>query len=348
MICSNNLILELPDFTLGPLTLQVRQGAFFALMGPTGSGKTLLLESLAGLIRPHKGSIHLAGRNVDSLPPEERRIGLVYQDHSLFPHMSVLSNITYGQRYHHINRAQGMQYASELMDILELTHLAQRKPTTLSGGEKQRTSLARALACKPDIVLLDEPLSSLDPQFREGLRQHLKELHAASGATFFMVTHDFMDALTLADTAAVIRHGRIEQDGTTSDIFHRPATTFIADFVGMKNVFPATFHQGECSFSGLKFTLRPDQPTQGSGHLALRPEDLHIALNGDFPREWLRVQGKVESISRVGFTWLAKVSTEQASFTAQLEHRLALDGSIEPGSGIVLAFDPEIVHCIID
>ncbi len=345
MIDVRNLCLTLPGFTLGPLDLQVKTGNFFALMGPTGSGKTLLLESLAGLVRPRNGGIWIGGREVTRASPEERRIGLVYQDHALFPHMTVWDNITYGQRY--LDLAGPADYARRLLDMLGLTPLKDRKPQNLSGGEKQRTALARALACRPDLVLLDEPLSSLDPQFREGLRRQLKELHQATGATFFMVTHDFVDALTMADSAAVIRQGRIEQAGPIQDIFHRPATPFIAGFVGMRNIFPVTFQSGQCCLAGVQVRLGTDpSPADGPGHVALRPEDVHISVNGDIPAGWQGLSGRVDSLTREGFSWLATVDCGQVSFTARLEHRQALDGTVRPGSPVTVAFDPVIAHCI--
>ncbi len=349
MITIKNLQLNLPGFSLGPLSLEVDNGAFFTLMGPTGSGKTLLLEILAGLTRPHAGEICFAGKTVTRAQPEKRNIGLVYQDHALFPHLTVLDNITYGQRYHFQDRAKGLAFARDLMDMLGLTPLIKRRPATLSGGEKQRVALARALACKPSLMLLDEPLSSLDPQFREGLRKNLKELHRGTGTTFFMVTHDFVDALALADSAAVIRKGRIEQCGPTLDIFHRPATTFIADFVGMKNILAAEYANGLCNLDrpgSCPASLPARDTPDGKGFTALRPEDLHVSLNGGFPGHWVSLPGTVLSISRQGFSWLATVQCNGMDFVARLEHRLVLENTMDEGSSVTLGFDPASAHHI--
>ncbi|MGE4299149.1 MAG: ABC transporter ATP-binding protein [Desulfovibrionaceae bacterium] len=366
MIDIRDFVVRFPGFTLGPVSLHVPKGTFFALMGPTGSGKTLLLETVAGLCAPHEGAVRLGGMDMTHAPPEQRRVGLVYQDHALFPHMTVLRNITYGQRYHGIAPREGERHAHALMDMLGLAHLATRMPAHLSGGEKQRIALARALACSPDIVLLDEPLSSLDPQFREGLRANLKALHRRTGVTFFMVTHDFVDALTLADRSAVIRAGQIEQVGTTQDIFQRPATPFIADFVGMKNIFPATVADGQCCFAGIATTVghmtdttsgRPMADGGGmdggasdrygmTGHAALRPEDVLISRNGAFGGGWVSVTGTVGAISRQGFSWTATVRCDDATFTARLEHRQALDPAIAEGAPVTLGFDPAAVHFI--
>lgn len=316
-------------------------------MGPTGSGKTLLLESLAGLVKPDKGTLCIDKKEITREPPERRGMGLVYQDNALFPHMSVFENIIFGQRYHGISKKDGARHAHELMEMLGIAHLENRKPETLSGGEKQRTAMARALSCHPEIVLLDEPLSSLDPQFRDGLRKNLKALHEKTDALFFMVTHDFVDALTLTDRAAVIRNGVIEQSGATLDIFHRPATTFIADFVGMKNIFPATFKNGSCSFADLAIPLYDHHWSKKKGYAALRPEDIQIVEENDLtPAGWLRFEGKIETVTREGFSWLAVVRRKNALFTSHIEQRLLVNGLVRENNVVTFSFDPKTVHLI--
>lgn len=348
MIDVNELRINLGTFTLGPISLQIKTGAFFTLMGPTGSGKTLLLESLAGLLQADSGSISIDQYNITNASPEQRNIGLVYQDNCLFPHLSVFENIIYGQRYNGIDKRKGRNYACELMEMLSITPLKERKPSKLSGGEKQRVSLARALACRPKIVLLDEPLSSLDPQFREGLRKNLKELHQNSGTTFFMVTHDFVDALTLADSAAVIHKGCIEQCGSTLDIFHRPATAFIADFVGMKNIFPSRYENQTCTFSGLQIPVHDLIKNKSRGYAALRPEDIHIGPESDEEHEAIVLKGTVTTLSRDGFTWIAVIRCNGADFTARLEPRQAIHGKVKEGDRITFSFHPASLHHMYD
>ncbi|NCD26421.1 MAG: ABC transporter ATP-binding protein, partial [Deltaproteobacteria bacterium] len=273
MIRVVDLTLRLGGFVMDAVSLHVAAGEFFALMGPTGSGKTMILESIAGLVAPQGGTIHIAGRDASGLPPERRKVSLVYQDHALFPHLTVLENVTFGQRYHGIDAADGHREALALLDRLGLSHVAGRVPRNLSGGEKQRVALARALACRPDVILLDEPLSSLDPQFRDDLRAVLKELHAQMNLTVLMVTHDFVDALTLASRAAVLRLGRLEQVGSTHEIFRQPRTAFVAAFVGMKNIFEVT-RPGWCDLGGnIAFAV----PGVTDGQAALRPEDVFVA-----------------------------------------------------------------------
>lgn len=324
MIDIRDLNIRLPGFAVRDVNLTVGQGEFFALIGPTGSGKTLILESLAGLAPKGTGQLLLSGRDVAGLPPERRGVSLVYQDHSLFPHMSVLSNVTYGQRYHGIDSRTGEAEAFALLDRLGLARVADRKPERLSGGEKQRVSIARALACRPSVLLLDEPMSSLDPQFRAELRQTLKTLHRETGLTIIMVTHDFVDALTLADRGAVIRDGRIEQTGTVTDIFRQPATPATARFVGMANVLPATFEQGCCRFAGntVDLDVRPDWP---EGYVAFRPEDILVRHQCDFPDDWCSLPGRILRVDREGFHWTASIRCNDQTVTASVDQLLALN-----------------------
>lgn len=343
MIRVRDLGLRFAGFSLEDVNFHVAPGEFFALMGPTGSGKTLVLESVAGLVEHHRGTIHVAGQDVGSLPPERRRVSLVYQDHALFPHLTVLENVMYGQRYHGISESEGLREARELLERLGLAGLTSRTPARLSGGEKQRVSLARALACRPDVVLLDEPLSSLDPQFRDDLRTELKSLHRQSGLTFLMVTHDFVDALTLADRAAVIRGGRLEQIGPVAEVFRRPASTFVASFVGMRNIFPLT-SQGECALGdGAVFSV-PGRIFPGN--VALRPEDVFVSRGGAFPSDWISLQGRLAAVRHEGFSWFAEVTCGRARFTAALDRQFLADGTPENGTPVCLGFAPESLHVI--
>jgi len=339
----SGLGLRFAGFSLDDVSFHVAPGEFFALMGPTGSGKTLVLESVAGLVEHQRGTIHVAGQDVGALPPERRRISLVYQDHALFPHLTVLENVTYGQRYHGIPEEVGLREARDLLARLGLSRLASRTPGRLSGGEKQRVSLARALACRPDVVLLDEPLSSLDPQFRDDLRTELKSLHRQSGLTFLMVTHDFVDALTLADRAAVIRDGRLEQTGPVSEVFRQPATAFVAAFVGMRNIVPLTA-DGECDLGCGAGFRTPRETFPGS--VALRPEDVFVSRGGAFPEDWISLEGRLVVVRHEGFSWFAEVVCGQVRFTAALDRQFLANGTPGTGTAVRLGFAPESLHVI--
>ncbi|NDV18498.1 ATP-binding cassette domain-containing protein [Pseudodesulfovibrio sp. JC047] len=326
MIDIRNLSIQFPGFAISDVSLHVHPGEFFTLIGPTGSGKTLVLESLAGLAPKGTGELIVHGRDIANLPPEKRTVSLVYQDHSLFPHLNVLENVTYGQRYHGIDATTGKKEALALLDRLGLSRVVNRKPDKLSGGEKQRVSIARALACHPSVLLLDEPMSSLDPQFRAEFRHTLKELHHDTGLTILMVTHDFVDALTLADRAAVIRNGRLEQTGDVTDIFRQPASPFVAEFVGMANVLPASFKNGHCSFAG--HTVTVDTPPQwNEGYVAFRPEDILVSMNRRFPDEWCTFEGNLTRIDRIGFHWTAQIACNDQTVTATVDQLTALEYS---------------------
>lgn len=348
MIRLTDLTIRFPGFTLDHVSLHVRPGEFFALMGSTGSGKTLVLESVAGLTRLDEGSVVIGSRDVTRLPPEKRNVSLVYQDHALFPHLNVLQNVMYGQRYHGIDKESGRRQARDLLDTLGLLKLEKRRPEHLSGGEKQRTALARALACGPDVILLDEPLSSLDPQFRGELRRTLKHVHETTGTTFLMVTHDFADAMILAERGAVIKDGRLHQQDTVANIFRRPATPFTASFVGMTNVFPARYAKGSCTFAGHTFEGLPGLPDRATGFAALRPEDVFVGSPEDFPEDWHIMRGTVERVEREGFTWTAVVRCGDQTLTALVDRHMVLNRGLDSGSAVTLGFAWEHLHHMPD
>jgi len=243
MIDIGNLSIRLPEFSIQNVSLSIESGDFFVLLGPTGAGKSLVLEAIAGLVPIAEGAIRLHGIEITHLPPEKRDLSIVYQDGALFPHLTVEANIAFGLRYKKKEVPEPCSQVQHLMERLGITHLKHRKPATLSGGEKQRTALARALAVKPKILLLDEPLSALDPATRSDITELLSELHKEENMTCLMVTHDFTEARSLGNAMAVINNGRIEQSGPTHTLFHHPETLFVARFLGvtkkLKSVPPA-------------------------------------------------------------------------------------------------------------
>jgi len=280
MIRIEDLSVRLSTFCLERICLTVAAGEFFCLIGPTGAGKTVVLESVAGLISVDGGRISISNRDVTGLPPEHRRIGIVYQDSALFPHLTVEQNIRFGLRYHPEGDRFPAARLPSLIEQLALKPLLKRSVTHLSGGEKQRVALARALSVEPEVLLLDEPLSALDPNFREEIRDILKQIHEDTGITVLMVTHDFSEAQYLGQRAAVIREGKIEQTGTVEAVFNAPETPFVARFVGMKNLFSARF-QG-CRAELGDFSLFVDAPPgKEKNYLAFRPEEVRLSRAGD-------------------------------------------------------------------
>ncbi|NJB66393.1 molybdate/tungstate transport system ATP-binding protein [Desulfobaculum xiamenense] len=343
MIRMEHLDIVLPGFCVRDVNLDVADGEFFALIGPTGSGKSLVLESVAGLVPQARGRITVAGRDVTALPPERRGVGIVYQDNALFPHLSVMENITYGLRYHRLAGDEAARRVEWLVDVLGLSRIRERGVCNLSGGEQQRVSLARALAVNPPVLLLDEPLSALDPNFREEIRALLKTLHAELGTTFFMVTHDFAEALFLAERVGVLRDGALEQVGPVRDVFCRPRTPFVAEFVGMKNVFEAHFAPGEAVFHGLRCPL-PHPVADGCGHVALRPEDLVLSRDGGIPDHYVRYEGNVRTVCDLGFVYEVAVRCGSADFRALMDRRSLMESDIRSGDAVSVGFSAGAVH----
>jgi molybdate/tungstate transport system ATP-binding protein len=343
MIRIDQLRVRLPDFSLGPVDLDVGQGEFFCLLGPTGSGKTLILESVIGIVATSGGRIRVSDRDVTGLPPEQRGVGIVYQDCALFPHLSVEKNIHYGLRYHNGSNSDGRARCRELVERLGLAGLLDRSVTTLSGGEKQRVALARALATAPSVLLLDEPLAALDPCFREEIRDLFRSLHQETGLTVLMVTHDFTDAHTLAQRVAILHDGRIEQTGTADTVFRRPATTFVADFVGMRNVLPVRVENGVLTVGGLNLTL----PAQNGHHryAAIRPEHVHLQPE-DSENSEDGIVGRIRSIVNQGLFAELAVEASGVTVNAVVLTSALMARGFRQGERVHLRINPADVHLI--
>jgi putative spermidine/putrescine transport system ATP-binding protein len=221
---------------LSRLDLTVRQGEFFTFLGPSGSGKTTTLRLIAGFERPDAGRILLDGKDVANLPPFERAVNTVFQDYALFPHLTLIENVAYGLRAAKMPKAEAHKQAEAALASVQLADYGSRKPAQLSGGQRQRVALARAMVNKPRVLLLDEPLGALDLKLRHQMQIELKRLQHETGITFVYVTHDQDEALAMSDRIAVFSQGRIEQIGTAFDLYERPASAFVADFVGTSNL----------------------------------------------------------------------------------------------------------------
>jgi putative spermidine/putrescine transport system ATP-binding protein len=230
--------------------LEIRAGEFFTLLGPSGSGKTTTLRLIAGFERPDAGLIELGGRDVSGLPPYARDVNTVFQDYALFPHMTVGDNVAYGLRVKGVARRERKARVEEVLRRMRLPGLGKRKPAQLSGGQRQRVALARALVNRPEVLLLDEPLGALDLKLRQEMQLFLKSLQQDLGITFVYVTHDQDEALTMSDRLAVFNHGRIQQLGTPAEVYERPASGFVAGFVGVSN---------ELERDGKRYAVRPEK-----------------------------------------------------------------------------------------
>jgi len=283
MIQLENISIDLGEFHLRHINLQIPQGKYMALLGPTGAGKTVLVECVVGIYRPASGRILVGGRNVIDLYPEERNIGYVPQDYALFPNMTVAENIGYGLRARKASKPQIRQKVQEMMEALGIAHLHYRLPLNLSGGERQRVALGRALITKPQVLLLDEPLSALDEDLRSELAAELRRIQRAVGGTFLHVCHSFEEAADVADRIAIMNEGTIAQVGSIDEVLSRPAGLFVAQFTRTRNFFDGIAHPTEdgCRINlaeGVTIHSHCDR-FEGPVTAAVRPEDIEI-LNG--------------------------------------------------------------------
>lgn len=262
---------------LDSVSLDVAEGEFLALLGPSGCGKTTLLRSIAGFVDDIEGSIAIEGRSMVNLPPNRRPVNTVFQNYALFPHMTVADNVAYGPRRNGAGKAEAKALATQSLETVGMGAFRTRFPAQLSGGQQQRVALARAIANRPKVLLLDEPLGALDLKLRKQMQMELKALQQALGMTFIFVTHDQEEALVMADRIAVMEAGRIVQIGTGSEVYHKPATRYVADFIGEANLIPCKVQPDRTlavTDSGLQLAVPlPDAAASGAAVTCLvRPE----------------------------------------------------------------------------
>jgi spermidine/putrescine transport system ATP-binding protein len=269
------------------MSFSIGQGEFFAMLGPSGCGKTTMLRMIAGFEEPTSGLIRLDGENVTGVPPYRRAVNTVFQNYALFPHLSVFDNVAFGPRMRDVPEAEITRRVNEVIEVVRLGDLVQRKPQQLSGGQRQRVALARALVNHPKALLLDEPLSALDLDLRRQMQIELKRIQRDVGITFVFVTHDQEEALTMSDHIAVMRAGRLQQVGTPEGIYEQPETAFVARFIGQANLLPVKIEHtsGSAASVLLPAGRRVELPTHGrpfsSGGealLMLRPERLDLSV----------------------------------------------------------------------
>jgi len=330
MLELKNITRAYPEFKLDDISFQVDDGDYFIILGPSGAGKTQILELLAGLIEPDDGSIIIDEKDITAWKIQSRPFGLVFQGYAIFPHMNVRENIGYAVRYKGLGSKQFHSKIVEQAEAVEIAHLLDRRPGSLSGGELQRVALARTLIRKPRYLLLDEPLASLDVSLRQGLRSLLKRLNT-QGQTIIHVTHDYEEALVLANKVAVINQGKIIQLGLADEVFHHPGSEFVAKFTGIKNYFPARLYReqdrqyGELE-NGQVLRLTTEEP-EGKGFVLLRGEDIFISLNNLPTSATNQLKGKITDIipSIFGFEVLVDAGTPfYARITRESLQNLAL------------------------
>jgi putative spermidine/putrescine transport system ATP-binding protein len=302
--------------------LEIAAGEFFTLLGPSGSGKTTTLRLIAGFERPDAGRIELGGRDVSDVPPYARDVNTVFQDYALFPHMTVAENVAYGLRVKGVSRRERQSRVEDVLDRMRLPGLGDRKPVQLSGGQRQRVALARSLVNRPEVLLLDEPLGALDLKLRQEMQLFLKSLQQDLGITFVYVTHDQDEALTMSDRLAVFNRGRIEQLGAPAEVYERPQSAFVANFVGVSN---------ELERDGKRY--------------AVRPEKIHLNDAGSTPAPGLHAEpGRIRDVVYAGMVTRFFVELDRGGELQVVRQNLetsSADAQDARGRQVLLEWRPE-------
>ena len=331
------------------VSLDIPEGEFFALLGPSGCGKTTTLRVIAGFEEPTAGELLLRGESMRGIPPFHRPVNTVFQDYALFPHMNVMQNVMFGLKMAKVPAKEARRRAEEALEMVRLPHVGDRKPRALSGGQRQRVALARALVNRPSVLLLDEPLGALDLKLRRAMQLELKHLQQQVGITFIYVTHDQEEALTMSDRIAVMNEGEVLQVGRADEIYERPTSRFVADFIGETNFIDGTLESKDGKLgllrlpggAGLRGVLRdPDVAVGGGATLAVRPEKVELeplgaegadAAPDAAPGERMLLDGRVIDVHYLGtdaryliqlegFTLVARVQNQHHGFAGMLQH----------------------------
>ncbi|MEU9164475.1 ABC transporter ATP-binding protein [Streptomyces sp. NPDC091204] len=334
-----------------PLDLTIPQGSFFALLGASGCGKTTTLRMIAGLEEPSTGTVHLGDREVTDLPPYKRPVNTVFQSYALFPHLNIYENIAFGLRRRGIKSVK--KQVDEMLDLVQLGQFAQRKPHQLSGGQQQRVAVARALINHPQVLLLDEPLGALDLKLRRQMQLELKRIQTEVGITFVHVTHDQEEAMTMADTVAVMNGGRVEQLGAPAELYENPGTTFVANFLGTSNLIEANVESAGSdvvvSASGSKLRLPAARcattPTTGGKLLVgVRPEKISLVHADDedtIAAGRNKIAGRIAASSFIGVSTQYVIDSQVCPELEVYAQNIERDGRLVPGAEVILHWNPE-------
>ncbi|HUW94071.1 MAG TPA: ATP-binding cassette domain-containing protein [Bacteroidales bacterium] len=346
MLRTEKLNLRLGAFALRDISLEIRRGDYYVLLGRSGAGKTQLLELISGLTMPDSGKIFLEGKEITGKRVQDRNIGLVFQDFALFPHYTVRENIAYPLVIRHLDRKKVVMRVEREAKEMNITHLLTRKPDLLSGGEKQRVALARTLVTDPAVLLLDEPMASVDASLKDSIRRMLRRLNRA-GQTIIHVTHDFDEAISLANRVGVIHNGKIIQEGAPLEVFNHPVNRFVARYAGIKNFFRVTFIKSGKMWSGItekttKFKLMPgDYPA--SGLVILGSTEILMSRQGAVGIQFNNIRGVIEDIvpSATGF----EITVDAGDFIyVDITHRDMEQNAFKTGEKVIVSFSPEALR----
>ncbi|RLI27345.1 MAG: hypothetical protein DRO52_00435 [Candidatus Hecatellales archaeon] len=337
------------EFSVEDACLDCSRGEYFVVMGPTGAGKTLLLQLIAGIYYPESGKIFINGRDVTFHPPEKRNVGYVPQNYALFPHLNVHDNIAYGLKFKGYSKPEIEKTVREIAEHLEIGSLLQRNVETLSGGEQQRVALARALAVNPLILLLDEPLSALDSKTRENLRGYLRRINRVFRVTVVHVTHDLVEAVSLADRMAVMSRGRILQVDRPEQILTRPSSPFIAEFTGSINVFRgyATPRENMTEIRVSSLSLWAAGSRRGEVTAVVRPESILLAKQHPQTSARNVFRGTVVGVEPRGAVYAVTIATNSGlTFTSYITRSALLELELRRGDQVYLFFKASEVHML--
>ncbi|MCQ8830206.1 ABC transporter ATP-binding protein [Streptomyces malaysiensis] len=334
-----------------PLDLHIPAGSFFALLGASGCGKTTTLRMIAGLEDPTTGTVRLAGEDITDLPPHKRPVNTVFQSYALFPHLDIFENVAFGLRRRGIKSVK--KQVEEMLELVQLGDFARRKPQQLSGGQQQRVAVARALINHPQVLLLDEPLGALDLKLRRQMQLELKRIQTEVGITFIHVTHDQEEAMTMADTVAVMNSGRVEQRGAPAELYENPGTTFVANFLGTSNLIEAEITDKSggdlvLTAAGGKLSLPADRcsapvRTGGKVLVGVRPEKItlaHAEDAGSVPEGRNRITGRIADSSFIGVSTQYLITTPGSPDITVYEQNIERDARLVPGAEVVLHWNP--------
>ncbi|VFR37206.1 Putrescine transport ATP-binding protein PotA (TC 3.A.1.11.1) [plant metagenome] len=334
---------------LDDIRLDVEQGEFIALLGPSGCGKTTLLRAIAGFLSPDAGRIAIDGQDVGALPAHRRPLNTVFQNYALFPHMTVAQNVAYGPRRQGASRREAHERALEALDMVGLRDMGERHPRQMSGGQQQRVALARAIVNRPKLLLLDEPLSALDLKLRKRMQLELKHLQEKLGIAFIFVTHDQEEAMVMADRIVVMNGGRIEQVGKGEDIYLRPHTRFVADFIGEANLLDCrAAGTGMLALGSQEVPVPCAQPLPaGTLTAMLRPEHLCLLPAGaPVPAGLVSLTGMLREQVSVGSHTTLYVRTEAGQLAVR---QMGMpDVALRDGDAVTMGFAPDRLHLIAD
>ncbi len=330
------------EFKLREISFKVKREEHFVILGPSGAGKTVLLEIIAGIIEPDSGRIYLDGVNITELPPEKRGLAYVPQNYALFPHMSAFDNIAFGLKLRHVPRAEIEESVRGISEVLGITHLLGRRPETLSGGEQQRVAIARALVVEPSLILLDEPFANLDIQTRSRLMGEMKRWRRELGFTALHVTHSFEEAVSLGDRVGVMLGGRLVQVGGVREVFSSPVSEEVARFLGFENIVEGTAEGNVLRTNGVEIELPVE--ARGRVRVGLRPEDVILSLEPLKSSARNELRGVVDSIEELGPIVRVHVHTGGLALRVFITRSSMLEMGIGPGKEVYVSFKASALH----